>query len=90
VNKHVESSKLVAIFHNAGTIGNIELCSDQLNSSDDWHQYLQTNLISTIIINNAIYSKIKSRVESKSLEFLAVEITSLAAISPFISFTQVG
>jgi sepiapterin reductase len=82
--QHVKSAQLVAILHNAGTLGNISLRSNQLNSADDWHQYLQTNLISTILLNNAIYSIVKGKVE----QFVIVDITSLLALTPFPSFTQ--
>lgn len=90
MGKRSELVEVVALFHNAGTVGNVELRSDQLSSRDDWHHYLQTNLISTILINNAIYSELRTRVEAKSIEFLAVDITSLLAITPFPSFTQVS
>lgn len=84
-----QSVELVAIFHNAGTVGNLSARSDELNSSEDWQNYLQTNLISTILINNAVYSKVRESVIQKLLEFLVVDITSLLAITPFASFTQV-
>lgn len=89
VSKNSNNAQLVAIFHNAGTVGNLNLRSDELNSKEDWSNYLQTNLISTILINNAIYGQLKERVAQKSVEFLVVDTTSLLAIKAFPSFTQV-
>lgn len=87
VSRHVKNVELVAIFHVAGTIGDLKKRSEELNCVEDWHAYLQTNLVSTILTNNAVYSVVKDR--SNEIGFLVVDITSLLAIKAFPSFTQV-
>jgi hypothetical protein len=43
------------IVHNAGTLGDLTKKSSELNDQIQWHEYLQTNLISTIHLNNKIF-----------------------------------
>ncbi|KAI6182564.1 hypothetical protein M3Y97_00394100 [Aphelenchoides bicaudatus] len=88
VSQHAKDAKLVALFHNAGTVGDLTKRSEQLNCGEDWHKYLQTNLVSTILLNNAVYSAVQDRIHAKELEFLVIDITSLLAIKAFPSFTQ--
>jgi NAD(P)-dependent dehydrogenase (short-subunit alcohol dehydrogenase family) len=90
VSRNVKDAKLVALFHNAGTVGDLAKRSDELNSVEDWHKYLQINLVSTILLNNTVYSTVCNQVRAKELEFLVIDITSLLAIKAFPSFTQVS
>ncbi|KAI6178482.1 Oxidoreductase [Aphelenchoides besseyi] len=83
-----DSTSLFLVAHNAGTLGAIHKRANELNSADDWHSYLQTNLISTILLNNMIFNTIKGRLSNESTKLLVVDITSLAATTAFPSFTQ--
>ncbi|KAH7723478.1 oxidoreductase [Aphelenchoides avenae] len=69
------------VVHNAGTVGDITKTSSELIQEDDWHTYLQTNLISTIVLNNSVFNLVKA-------PLTIVNVTSLAAIKAFPSFTQ--
>jgi len=59
---------LCLIIHNAGTVGDLTKKSSELNEIGQWQNYLQTNLLSTILLNNLIYSVICK--EDKVLFFL--------------------
>lgn len=50
------------IVNNAATVGDLTRRADELSDERDWHEYLQTNLVSTIRLNNQIYSLLKERV----------------------------
>lgn len=47
------------IVHNAGTLGDMTKSSSELNDEEQWHLYIQTNLISTIHLNNKIFNAFK-------------------------------
>lgn len=44
------------VIHNAASLGDLTKKSSELNDQEQWIDYLQTNLISTIYLNNLIYS----------------------------------
>lgn len=50
------------IIHNAGSLGDLTKKSSELNNQEQWIEYLQTNLISTIYLNNLIYSVLNKEV----------------------------
>ncbi|KAI1728381.1 short chain dehydrogenase domain-containing protein [Ditylenchus destructor] len=71
------------IIHNAGSVGDLTRRSSELNDEQQWASYLQTNLISTIHLNNMIYAAL-----NKEGPVFIVNITSLLSIKPYPSFTQ--
>ena len=52
------------IFHNSGTIGDITQKAEELKSEKDWHDYLQINLVSTILLNNLVLQILDNKVQS--------------------------
>jgi hypothetical protein len=44
------------VIHNAGGIGDVTKRSSELNDEQQWVSYLQTNFISTVYLNNLLYS----------------------------------
>ena len=50
-----DSFETKIIFHNAGSLGNLSKKAQELNSGDDWKDYLQSNFISMVILNNQLY-----------------------------------
>uniref|UniRef100_A0A183C5Q0 Sepiapterin reductase n=1 Tax=Globodera pallida TaxID=36090 RepID=A0A183C5Q0_GLOPA len=77
---------LCLVFHNAGTVGEMAKRSSELNDESQWHDYLQTNLVSAILLNNEIYGALKKTEEATRL--FIVNITSLLSVKAFPSFTQ--
>nr|CAD2167910.1 unnamed protein product [Meloidogyne enterolobii] len=75
---------LCLIIHNAGTVGDLTKKSSELNEIEQWQNYLQTNLLSTILLNNLIYSVICK--EEKKI--FIINVTSLLSVKPYPSFTQ--
>lgn len=48
--------------HNAGTIGDVTKRVSEISDSDDWHNYLQINFVSMVLINNSVLSTISEQV----------------------------
>lgn len=85
--KELESKNkfdLCLIIHNAGSVGDLTKKSSELNNIEQWQNYLQTNLLSTILLNNLIYSVIFK--EEKKI--FIINLTSLLSVKPYPSFTQ--
>ncbi len=50
------------VVHNAGSVGDITKRSSELSDEQQWADYLQSNFISTVYLNNLIYSAIGKEV----------------------------
>lgn len=77
---------LCLVVHNAGTLGDLSKKSSELNDEQQWHEYLQTNLLSAIMLNNQIVSALGK--EDKRRRIFVVNITSLLSVKAYPSFTQ--
>ncbi|KJH44874.1 hypothetical protein DICVIV_09096 [Dictyocaulus viviparus] len=73
------------IFHNCGTVGDISKRSFELSNQEQWHNYLNVNLIATIQFNNLLLDSITNEVAKCRF---VVNITSIVAIKGFPSLTQ--
>ena len=71
------------------TIGDVHLRAFEVSSAASWHSHLQTNLISAVLLNNAIYARLAAAVAAARVRLVVVDITSLAAVSAWPSSTQV-
>ncbi|KAL3120756.1 hypothetical protein niasHT_008048 [Heterodera trifolii] len=76
---------LCLLFHNAGTVGEMAKKSSELSDEAQWHEFLQTNLVSAILLNNGIYEALSN---AESVRLFIVNITSLLSVKAFPSFTQ--
>lgn len=65
------------IFHNAGHMGILKKAAD-LNELNDWKQYYDLSLFSTILLNNAFIENFRSFVG----QILTVNVTSLLGRTP--------
>ncbi|VBB30172.1 unnamed protein product [Acanthocheilonema viteae] len=68
-----------------GTVGDVTRRGVEISSSDDWHNYLQINFVSMILINNSVLSTIPEQVAP--IRYI-LNVTSLLAIKAFPSMTQ--
>ncbi|VDM61917.1 unnamed protein product [Angiostrongylus costaricensis] len=73
------------IFHNCGTVGDVSKRCSALSNPEQWHNYLNVNLIAMIQFNNLLLSSITE--QTADYRFV-VNITSLLAIQGFPSLTQ--
>ncbi|CAD5206760.1 unnamed protein product [Bursaphelenchus okinawaensis] len=76
----------VVLIHNAGTVGDVTHPADELTDPSDWNDYLHTNLVSTIVLNNRILEQVKQHTNVKQVT--VVNVTSLLAVKAFPCFTQ--
>ncbi|KAL4002610.1 short chain dehydrogenase family protein [Acanthocheilonema viteae] len=76
---------VLLLVHNAGTVGDVTRRGVEISSSDDWHNYLQINFVSMILINNSVLSTIPEQVAP--IRYI-LNVTSLLAIKAFPSMTQ--
>jgi len=74
------------IFHNAGSLGDLSKKAQELSSEDDWKNYLQSNFISMVILNNRLYELLSRTNEDVPL--FVINITSLCAVLPMPSMAQ--
>uniref|UniRef100_A0A7E4ZYG3 Sepiapterin reductase n=1 Tax=Panagrellus redivivus TaxID=6233 RepID=A0A7E4ZYG3_PANRE len=73
------------IFHNAGTIGAVDKPCIEISDPTDWHNYLQSNVVAAVTLNNALY---KLFVATSSAPIFVINITSIASVKAIPSFTQ--
>lgn len=90
LSTHAADAALVLAVHNAGSVGDIHLRSHEMNDVARWHSHLQSNLIAAILLNNAVYNSVADAVNASKTRFVAIDITSLAAIRAGPSWTQVS
>uniref|UniRef100_A0A0N5AJ74 Sepiapterin reductase n=1 Tax=Syphacia muris TaxID=451379 RepID=A0A0N5AJ74_9BILA len=76
---------VLLIFHNAGTIGDLEHKALDLCDQHQWNEYLYLNLTSAILLNNFVLQYFSLKTIKRRF---VINITSLLAVEPFPSFTQ--
>ncbi|VDM91986.1 unnamed protein product [Litomosoides sigmodontis] len=76
---------ILLLVHNAGTVGDVTKRGVEINNSDDWHNYLQINFVSMVLINNSVLSTVPEQVAP--VRYI-LNITSLLAIKAFPSMAQ--
>jgi NADP-dependent 3-hydroxy acid dehydrogenase YdfG len=65
------------IVHNAGTLGDLTKNSSQLSDANQWHEYLQTNLISTIQLNNHLFNSLQQDDVVKIKTFISLQVNEI-------------
>ncbi|XP_076163607.1 sepiapterin reductase [Ptiloglossa arizonensis] len=78
-NKTPEEFDRVVILHNAGTMGNITECANDMTDINTWRSYYDLNVFSPIILNGVV---MKIFNEDTNTEKTIINITSLFAIQP--------
>lgn len=72
------------LIHNAGSMGEVSKRAIQLDSFDNWQNYLAFNFISVATLTSVFVTKFRS------LKLFIVNITSLIGRQAFASFSQYG
>ncbi|CAI4231473.1 unnamed protein product [Auanema sp. JU1783] len=75
------------VFHNAGSVGDTSVPCSKILDQENWQVYLNSNLISMILLNNKILAEASSK---KFKNRYVINITSLIAIQAFPSLGQYG
>jgi len=76
----IDSTKyeLFLLIHNAGSIGNLDHLTADMNDPDEWNKYMSLNLYSVTCLTSVFLSKFSSDTAEKCI----VNITSLFGIEP--------
>lgn len=53
---------VLLLVHNAGTVGDVTKRGVEISNSDEWHNYLQINFVSMVLINNSVLNTIPEQV----------------------------
>ena len=89
ITKQLDAVQLVLVVHNAGSVGDVHLRTHEMNDAARWHAHLQSNLVAAILLNNAVYNAASHSLDADRVRFIAVDITSIAAIRASPSSSQV-
>lgn len=73
--------ELFVLIHNAGSVGNLDHLTADMNDPDEWNKYMSLNLYSVTCLTSAFLSKFNCDTAERCI----VNITSLLAIEPFKS-----
>lgn len=61
------SFDLLILVHNAGSIGDVSRRIEEMNDSKNWHQYLQANFVSMVLLNNLVLKMVTEQVSFAQL-----------------------